>query len=162
MIDPVRSPSTTMVPCGSPASGADELDEDPGAKPPQHADERGSRRVEADTFDLDSRAGQRRCCDHPERRRGDVAGDRQACRRPAAGRRATETVSPRRSTAAPKAASARSVWSRVAAGSTPRSSARHGVRRAGPPTSPGRWGPPAGDAMACSGVPCTSAAGSRR
>ena len=115
---PVRSPSTTIVPRGSPASRRRLVDLDARAEPAQHADEAGPRRVEPDILDLDARARQRRRGDHPEGGGREVAGHRQRCVRRASGRPRRSTVPARStSTSPPKAASARSVWSRVCAGS---------------------------------------------
>ena len=108
---PVRSPSTTIVPRGSPpasASSARRSTVDARAEPAEHVEQRGARRVEPDVLDLDARTGQRGGGDQPERRADEKSpGTEQACARRAAGRPCTDTVSPSTSTRAAEGASAR-------------------------------------------------------
>ena len=69
------SPSTTIVPRGSPASVRGRLDVDPRAEAAQHVEQRRARRIQADILDVDARARQGGGGDQPERGRREVAGN---------------------------------------------------------------------------------------
>ena len=105
------------VAAGLTADLAAVVDGDVRAHPLEDLEQPRAARVEVDAVDVDLGTGDERRGDHERRGGGEVAGDLDLAERE---RSAGDTVTlvARTTTCAPAAASIRSVWSRVGAGST--------------------------------------------